>query len=362
MKFLDLVEQYREIQPEIDGAVLGVLGSGQYVLGPEVEGLEREAAEYFGVPRAVGVASGTDALILSLRALGVGPGDEVITTPFTFVATAEAIRSVGATPVFVDIDPGTFNIDPRLITAAVGPGTKAIIPVHLFGLPAPIDEICRIARDNGLFVIEDCAQAAGATTGSKKVGSFGDAATLSFFPTKNLGCYGDGGMILTGGEEVWERVRVLRAHGAREKYQSSISGYNSRLDALQAAVLRVKLPHLDRYNEKRRQVASWYDENLPAGCLPAVPDGVAHVYHLYTIRCPSRDAVQDALREEGIPFGVYYPVPLHLQEAFRDLGVGEGSLPESERASREVLSLPFYPEISRDDVLRVASVVTDALK
>ncbi|MCG2796693.1 MAG: DegT/DnrJ/EryC1/StrS family aminotransferase [Actinomycetia bacterium] len=362
MKFLDLTEQYREIQPEIEKTVLSVLQSGQYVLGPEVEGLEREVAGYFGARWAVGVASGTDALILSLRALGVGHGDEVITTPFTFVATAEAIRSVGATPVFVDIDPDTFNISPSLIAAAIGPGTKAIIPVHLFGLPARVDEICSVARDNGLFVVEDCAQAAGATAGGKRVGSFGDAAALSFFPTKNLGCYGDGGMILTGSEDVRESVRMLRAHGAREKYQSEVSGYNSRLDALQAAILRVKLPHLDRWNEKRRQVASWYDDNLPAGCLPAVPEGVAHVYHLYTIRCTSRDTVEDALRKEGIPYGVYYPVPSHLQEAFRDLGVEEGSLPESERASREVLSLPFYPEMSRDDALLVASVVRDALQ
>lgn len=283
MKFIDLQKQYRSLEAEIDNAIKTVMESGQYILGPNVDALEEELPDYVGVDYGMGVASGTDALVLSLRALDIGIGDDVITTPFTFAATAEAIVTVGATPVFVDIEPDTFNIDPLLIPHAITHRTKAIIPVHLFGLPANIEEICRVANEHNLHVIEDNAQALGATFNGRKTGSFGIVSALSFYPTKNLGAAGDGGMVLTSSKFVNDTVQQLRDHGCLEKYKSAASGYNSRLDEIQAAVLRVKLPYLDTWNAKRREVASWYGEMLTTKVVPAVREGAKHVYHAYTI-------------------------------------------------------------------------------
>jgi dTDP-4-amino-4,6-dideoxygalactose transaminase len=341
----DPLPEVEALWEELQAAALRVLRSGRYILGPEVEAFEEEVAQYLGVKHAIGVNSGTDALVIALRALGVGPGDEVITTPFTFFATAEAISLVGATPVFVDIDPRTFNINPDLIPSAITPRTKAILPVHLYGLPAEMDPILEIARSHGLKVLEDCAQAFGATYKGRRVGTLGDAGAFSFFPTKNLGGFGDGGLIVTNSDEVAERARMLRAHGSRRKYYNEAIGYNSRLDTLQAALLRVKLPRVDAWNEARRQVASRYNELL-AGLLglvlPEVSEG--HVFHQYTVRVlgGKRDEVQRALEAQGIGTMVYYPVPLHRLPVYTHMGL---SLPEAERAAQEVLSLPMGPAL-----------------
>jgi len=361
LKFIDLEKQYKSLEAEIDRAVKSVMDSGQYILGPNVEGLENELADYIGVDYGVGVASGTDALVLSLRALDIGTGDEVITTPFTFVATAEAIISVGANPVFIDIEPDTFNINPRLIKDAITPRTKAIIPVHLFGLSASIEEICQIANEYVIHVIEDNAQALGATYSGRKTGSFGIASAVSFFPTKNLGAMGDGGMVLTANKAINDKTRQLRNHGCLEKYNSEVPGYNSRLDEVQAAVLRVKLPYLDTWNERRREIASWYGKLLPKGIAPVVKEGVEHVYHAYTIRHYKAKRIAEALRSSGIPYGTYYPIPLHLQSSFKLAGTNNTELTESEKASREVVSLPMYPELKREEVSRIASIVGDAI-
>lgn len=341
---------------ELEEAFRRVMRSGQYILGPEVEALEREAAAYLGVKHAIGVNSGTDALFIALRALGVGPGDEVITTPFTFFATAEAISLVGATPVFVDIDPRTFNLNPKLIDPALTPRTKAILPVHLYGLPAEMDPILEIARAHGLKVLEDCAQAFGATYKGRKVGTLGDAGAFSFFPTKNLGGYGDGGLIATNDDGVAELARMLRAHGSRRKYHNEMVGYNSRLDALQAAFLRVKLRHVDAFNARRREVAASYHQFLqgvPGLVLPPLVEG--HVFHQYTVRIlEGRDRVAEALAREGVGTMVYYPVPLHRLPVYAHMGA---ALPEAERAAREVLSLPMGPFLSEEDLLRVADAL-----
>lgn len=361
MKFIDLQKQYRSLEAEIDAAIKAVMDSGQYILGPNVEALEHDLADYVGVDYGIGVASGTDALVLSLRALEIGPGDEVITTPFTFAATAEAIVNVGATPVFVDVVPATFNIDPSLIPGAITKRTKAIIPVHLFGLPANMEKICRIADEYGLKVIEDNAQALGATYDGRKTGAFGIVSALSFYPTKNLGAAGDGGMVLTSSASVRDMVRQLRDHGSLRKYYSEFSGYNSRLDEIQAAVLRVKLPHLDAWNARRRDVASWYDDILPDEIVPATMVEAEHVYHEYTIRHPRIYEIAEALQASGVPYGTYYPAPLHLQDAFRQYAAGVSQFPESEKASREVLSLPMHPELEQEDVFRIAAIVKDAM-
>jgi dTDP-4-amino-4,6-dideoxygalactose transaminase len=349
----DPLPEVEFLWPELEEAFRRVMRSGQYILGPEVEAFEEEVASYLGVKHAVGVNSGTDALVIALRALGVGPGDEVITTPFTFFATAEAISLAGATPVFVDIDPRTFNINPDLIPSAITPRTKAILPVHLYGLPAEMDPILEIARSYGLKVLEDCAQAFGATYRGKKVGTLGDAGAFSFFPTKNLGGFGDGGLIATNSDEVAERARMLRAHGSRRKYYNERVGYNSRLDALQAAFLRVKLRHVDAWNEARRQVASRYNEllaGLPGLVLPEVSPG--HVFHQYTVRVlGGRDRVAEALAREGVGTMVYYPVPLHRLPVYAHMGA---ALPEAERAAREVLSLPMGPFLTREQAHGVA--------
>jgi dTDP-4-amino-4,6-dideoxygalactose transaminase len=356
---LDLKAQYQSIKDEIDEAVLGVMDSGYFVLGPNVKALEAEVAEYVGCQYGVGVASGTDALRLSLEALDIGPGDEVITTPFTFVATANTISHAGARPVFVDIDPRTYNIVPAQIEAAITKRTKAIVPVHLYGQPAEMDAIMDIARRHNLYVIEDCAQAIGAEDDGRRVGTFGDLACFSFYPTKNLGAFGDAGMVTTNDPDLAERVTVLRQQGSRTRYYHDVLGFNSRLDEMQAALLRVKLRYLDDWQARRRQIAAHYDQLL--GNLgvetPFVRPGVTHVYHQYTIRVARRDDLHEFLREHGVGSMIYYPLPLHLQEMYRDLGYAEGSLPVSEQAGCEVLSLPVYPELVEEQIQAVAEAI-----
>ena len=359
---LDLTEQYRTLKSDIVRAVTDVFEGGAYINGPNVKALEEEIAAFVGVPYAIGLNSGTDALHLALRALDIGPGDEVITTPFTFVATTEAIGIVGATPVFVDIDPATFNIDPSLIEAAITPRTKAILPIHLYGHPAPMSEIMAIAKKHNLAVVEDCAQAIGAEIDGKKVGSFGDVGAFSFFPSKNLGAYGDGGMATTNRKDLADRMRSLRAHGGRIKYHHEELGVNSRLDEVQAAILRVKLPHLNSWIERRRDNAHWYSDQVSAFAkTPAETPGTVHAYHQYTIRVQNRDVVQKQLADAGVQTMVYYPVPLHMQEVHANLGYKEGDFPESERAAREVLSLPMFPELHAEQREAVREALRAAL-
>lgn len=348
---LDLKEQFEALRDEITGAAEAVFRSGHFINGPNVEAFERELAAYVGTRYAVGLNSGTDALHLALRALDIGPGDEVITTPFTFVATTEAIGIVGATPVFVDIDPATFNIDENLIEAAITERTKAIVPVHLYGAPASMERTLEVANKHGIRVVEDCAQAIGAEYRGKRAGSLGDAGCFSFFPSKNLGAYGDGGMVTTDSLELAQRIRSLRAHGGRVKYHHEELGVNSRLDELQAAFLRVKLRYLDRWNAERRRLAARYTERLkssPAIAVPHEASDVTNVYHQYTIRVAGRDRVREQLRSAGVDSMVYYPVPLHLQRVHRGLALEAGSFPVAETAAAEVLSLPMYPELGTE--------------
>ena len=356
---LDLKGQYESIKYEINEAVQGVLGSGHFVLGPNVEALEKEVAEYCQCRHGVGVASGTDALRLSLHALGIGPGDEVITTPFTFIATTNTISHTGAGPVFVDINPRTYNIDPAKIEEAITERTKAILPVHLYGHPVDMGCIMEIAKRHGLRVIEDCAQAIGAEYQGKRVGSFGDVGCLSFYPTKNLGAYGDGGMVVTNDPEIAERIDILRRQGGRVKYHAEVLGFNSRLDELQAAILRVKLRHLNEWIEARQQRAHRYSELLSDSDVITPYEGsdVRHVYYLYTIRAPRRDELRDHLKQRGISTMVYYPLALHRQKLYRDRGYAKVSLPQSERAERQVLSLPMYAELSEEQVKAVVGTI-----
>jgi dTDP-4-amino-4,6-dideoxygalactose transaminase len=356
---LDLRAQYQSIRGEINEAVLGVLESGHFVLGPNVKALEQEVAQRCGCAYGVGVASGTDALRLAMDAMEIGPGDEVITTPFTFIATANTISRAGAAPVFVDIDPQTFNLNPVLVERAITRRTRAILPVHLFGQLADMGALMELAVRYDLPVVEDSAQAIGATFEGQPACSFGIIGCLSFYPTKNLGAYGDGGMAVTCNAEMAERLDVLRRHGGRVKYYYEQLGYNSRLDELQAAILRVKLRHLDAWTEGRRQVAARYDEllaDLPV-TTPYQAPGRRHVYHQYTIRAPRRDQLQSFLKEQGIGTMIYYPLPLHLQEMYADLGLGEGSFPEAERAAGEVLALPIYPELTEDQIEQVSHAI-----
>ncbi len=359
---LDLQAQYQTIKPEIDRAIQQVLDRGQFILGPEVEALEREIAAYCGVSHAVAVASGTDALELSLRACGIGPGDEVLTTAFSFFATAEAIVAVGATPVFVDIELSTYNVDPERVEQAVTPRTKALIPVHLFGHPCAMEEIMEVAKAHRLKVIEDCAQAIGARYHDRPVGSFGDAAALSFYPTKNLGGYGDGGMVLAKDASVAEQVRLLRTHGSRERYHHVALGTNSRLDELQAAILRVKLRHLDAWNEARRRNAGHYQEvfsrhRLQEILLPKALPECRHVYHLYTIRTPHRDRVREALAAQGIMSEIYYPSPVPSQPALDGVTALPLKFPCAEEACQSVLSLPMYAELDIQAIDQIVQAV-----
>jgi dTDP-4-amino-4,6-dideoxygalactose transaminase len=355
----DLTAQYRSIRTEVDAAIKQVLDEGRFILGPVVEELEREIALYCGAPHGVAVNSGTDALLLALAALGVGPGDEVITTPFTFVATIEAIAHLGATPVFADIEPATFNLCPARAECKVTERTKVVMPVDLFGQPADREGFAALAERHGVHLVYDAAQAIGSLYDDRPVGAYGSAATLSFFPTKNLGAYGDGGMVLMASDEVAERVRTLRFHGSGGGYAYREIGYCSRLDALQAAILRVKLRYLDRWTSARRSHAALYAERLAgAGCvLPQSMPRVSHTFHQFTIRHPERDRLRAHLAEADVQSGIYYPSPLHTQQAYRHLGYREGELPEAERACREVLSLPVHPDLTAEQIEHVCEAV-----
>jgi dTDP-4-amino-4,6-dideoxygalactose transaminase len=363
--FLDLKAQYAGIREEVLEAVTRVLESQHFILGPEVEALEKEVSALTACNHAIGCASGSDALILALLALEIGRGDEVITTPFTFVASAGSIARVGAKPVFVDIDPETFNVSPRAIEKAVTSRTKAIMPVHLFGLSADMDEIIAIAAGHGIAVIEDAAQAIGARYEGRAVGRLGLLGCFSFFPSKNLGGAGDGGLVTTQDASLAERLRLLRVHGGRKKYEYELLGMNSRLDALQAAILRVKLRHLDQWAAGRRRNAERYLELFHEFRLesmirpPVMPPGYAHVYNQFTIRVRDRDALREHLQSRGIPTEIYYPKPLHLQKAFAYLGHKSGDFPESEAASLEVLSLPIYPELTEENQRSVVAAIAD---
>lgn len=358
---VDLNTQYHNLKHEIDRAVLDTLESGQFILGPNVAAFEKEAAEYLGANHAVAVASGTDALHLALLAAGIGPGDEVITSTFTFIATAEAIRYVGATPVLVDIDSRTFNISPQLIEEAVTPRTRAVIPVHIFGQPADLTAIMAICDRHNLLLIEDCAQSFGATAGGKKTGTFGSAGCYSFFPSKNLGCYGDGGLIVCASDDMAEKIRALRNHGSRERYHHSVIGFNSRLDEIQAAILRVKLRHIDEFNEGRRRVAGLYSELLwDVVRVPIVDGNGLHIYHQYTILTNHRDHIMKKLAQSDIASAVYYPIPLHKQVVFAD-AYTETILPVAEHVAKRCMSLPIYPEMPEESVRLVAGVVAEAM-
>lgn len=354
---VDLAPELPLIEAALEAGFRETLRSGRYILGPNVEAFEREAASYLGVKHALGVANGTDALHLAVAALGIGRGDEVITPAFTFIATGEAIAYTGATPVFVDVDPRTFNVDPAAVAAAIGPRTKAILPVHLFGQAADMDALGALAARHGLALVEDCAQAFGADWRGRKCGALGTLGCHSFYPSKNLGCFGDGGMVTTDDDALAARVRVLRNHGSRETYRHEVIGYNSRLDELQAVVLRAKLPLLDRFNGSRQAHARRYTAAL-AGLALATPaehgDG-RHIYHQYTLRLAGRDALKSALAAAGIASAIYYPIPLHRQQAFAELPAVE--LPVAERLAREVLSLPMYPGLRDDQVDRIVQAV-----
>jgi dTDP-4-amino-4,6-dideoxygalactose transaminase len=361
---LDLAAQYAAIGPEVRAAVERVLASQQFVLGREGAELEREIAALCGVAYGIGVASGTDALILALRACGVDPGDEVILPTFTFVATGGAVSALGAKPVFADIRPDTYNIDLAAIERRITSRTRAIIVVHLYGLAADVDPILSLARAKNLPLIEDNAQAIGATYKTRRTGSLGDAACISFYPTKNLGACGDAGMVVTNSAELETRLRTLRNHGQTGKYFSSEPGWNSRLDEIQAAILRVKLRHLPDLQRARQAHAAEYHRLFsaaPGVAIPMTPEGHEHVYHQYTIRVEHRDAVQNHLSDRKIGSSVYYPVPLHLQPLYASLGYKRGDFPHAERAAQEALSLPMYPELRNDQIARVAEAVLESL-
>lgn len=362
---LDLKRQYDQIGKEIEKEVVDVLRSGSYILGPHNKDLADQLAKYVGVKHAVTLNSGTDALHLALRALDIGAGDEVISVAFTFIATTEAISIVGANPVFVDIDPDTFNIDVEKIENAITPKTKAIIPVHLYGQPCDMKVICDIAKRHNLFVIEDCCQAIGAKIGDQMVGSFGDVGCFSFFPTKNLGAMGDGGLLTTNSQLIKDRVNSLRNHGMTVRYYHDEIGINSRLDEIQAAILKVKFKHINEWNKKRRENAYRYNElfkNCPDIQTPKELDDAYCVYHQYTVKIPNRDEVHKILQEEGIGAMLYYPVPLHLQKVHQNLGVGEGSLPVTEANTKVVISLPMFPELTKEEQKIVADTLIKAIE
>jgi dTDP-4-amino-4,6-dideoxygalactose transaminase len=366
---VDLKAQYDSIKDEIDSAIQRVLQNGQFILGPEVKAFEEEIAAYCGTKYAIGVASGTDALHLALLACEIKSGDEVITTPFTFIATAESVAKCGARPVFADIDPKIYNIDPAQIEAKITPKTRAILPVHLYGQPAAMEHIIEIAKKYHLRVVEDAAQALGAEYKGKKAGSLGDAGCLSFFPSKNLGAYGDGGMVVTNDPRIAETVKVLRVHGSKTTYQHFKHGFNSRLDALQAAILRVKLKHLEKWNELRRSKALLYNRllgQLDTIETPFIEKNAKSSCNYYTIRVKhsrlSRDELREHLESKGIQTMVYYPLSLHLQEVYKYLGHKPGDFPQSELAQKQVLSLPMYPELSEGQIEEVVREVKEFLQ
>jgi dTDP-4-amino-4,6-dideoxygalactose transaminase len=356
---VDLKRQYHALKSEVDAALSDVLESTQFILGKNVSKLEEEISAYHGLAHAIGVANGTDALLLALRALEIKAGDEVITTPFTFIATAEVIALLNAVPVFVDICPDTFNLDCSQIEKKITSKTKAIIPVHLFGHPAEMDLVMEIARKYNLKIVEDCAQAFGAKYRGQKVGTIGDAGCFSFFPSKNLGGYGDGGMVITKHKDIAEKIRILRNHGSSTRYHHLLVGYNSRLDEIQAAVLCVKLKRIDEYNEARRHNAAIYCAAIKKKeiVLPSVSPGCEHVYHQFTIRTKNRDALASALGQKGIASAIYYPVPLHHQQAFFNMYHLDVVLPQAETCTKEVLSLPMFPELEEEEIKFIASVI-----
>jgi dTDP-4-amino-4,6-dideoxygalactose transaminase len=356
---LNIKKQYESIREDLIKVVSDVLDSGQYILGPKVREFEKLSAEHLGAAHGIGVASGTDALHLAVMALGIGPGDEVITTPFTFYATAEAIIYVGATPVFVDIDPDTYNIDVAKIEEKITDKTKAILPVHIFGHAANMPEIMKIAKKHGLSVIEDCAQSFGASINGQQTGSIGDAGCFSFYPSKNLGACGDGGLVTVNEDSLDEKIRVLRNHGSTGAYKHEYIGLNSRLDEIQAAILLVKLKHISRYNELRHEKASLYNSLIGDNVKkPVELDGFKHVYHQYTIQSPERDNIRQKLSDAEISSMIYYPVPVHLQPALSGLGYSKGDMPVAEKASSEVLSLPICPELLDTDIERIAGIIS----
>jgi dTDP-4-amino-4,6-dideoxygalactose transaminase len=350
--FLNLAAQFSALKHELLPVVEQVLAGGQYVLGPNVAEFERAMAAFTRTRFGIGVNSGSDALTLALRALEIGPGDEVITTPFTYLAPAEAIHQMGARIVFADIDPRTFCLDPGQAARRITPRTKAIIPVHLFGQAAPLKELLELAQARGITLVEDCAQAIGALHHGQPVGSFGRIGCFSFYPTKNLGAVGDGGLIATSDEGLAKKLKMLRAHGAERRYFHELHGFNSRLDELQAAILRVKLRHLDRWNARRAEIAERYRASLADRPLrlPVVASENSHVYHVYAVLAERRDALQQFLADRGVPTIIYYPRPLHRQKVFADLGYREGDFPVAEEIARKILPMPMYPELTEEQI------------
>lgn len=351
ISIVDLASSYELIKDEVEKAVLEVLSSGHYVLGPNVFSFEEELSKYVNSKHSIACANGTDALLLSLMALGIKEGDEVITVSHSFFATSEAIALVGAKPVFVDINESDFNIEVGSIESRITKNTKAIIPVHLYGQPCDITEVVKIAKKHNLYVIEDCAQALGAKLDGRNVGTFGDIGTISFFPTKNLGAFGDAGAIVTNDDKIAEKIKKLRLHGSSKRYVHEYVGLNSRLDEIQAAILRIKLRYLDEWNKKRQKAAERYNqlfENVKGVTTPKVKPNVHHIFHQYTIRLTNRDHVCEKLKEVGVESLIYYPIPIHLQKAFEYLGNQKGSLPVTEKICNEILSLPMHPELTSE--------------
>ena len=356
---VDLKSQYEDLKSEIDPALLQALSESCFILGPNVEAFEQETADYLEVRHALGCASGTDALHLALLTAGIKPGDEIITTAFTFAATGEAIRYLGARPVFVDIQADTLNIDPQKVKAAVTDRTRVILPVHLFGRAADMDELQAIAEQHDLLIIEDCAQSFGSRYHGRMTGALGQAGAFSFYPSKNLGCYGDGGLISTNDDEVAEQIRIYRNHGSSQRYHHDVIGYNSRLDELQAVILRIKLKHIDEFNLNRLRVAQTYNRLLADTEfeLPAIPDDRDHVFHQYTLLADNRDQLRDSVLSQKIACAIYYPVPLHRQQAFADTNTT--ALPVTDDISQRCLSFPIFPEMTEQQVETVCEAILD---
>jgi len=357
--FLNMTAQIAPLHSHLLEAAARVLTSGHFILGPEVAAFEREIAGYVGSTHAIGVNSGSDALTLALKALDIGPGDEVITTPFTYIAPAESIHQCGAKIVFADIDPETFCIDPIQVEGSVTSNTRAILPVHLFGQAAPLDALEKICETRRLHLVEDCAQSIGAVHRGRRLGSVGVFGCFSFYPTKNLGAAGDGGMVVTSDEKMAKKLRMLRVHGIEKRYFHDLHGVNSRLDEIQAAMLRVKLPHLEKWNHRRAEIASIYDEglkDLPLS-LPVVREGNSHIFHVYAVLSNQRDELHRHLTERGVPCLIYYPQPLHLQKVYEDKGWSRGQFPVAEKISETVLPLPMYPELTREQLTHVISCI-----
>ena len=359
---VDTKNQYLKIKKEVDEAIAAVIDSSQFIQGPAVKEFEKNAEKYLGAKHAIGCASGTDALQIAMMALGIKPGDEIITTPFTFVATTETIALLGAVPVYVDIDPKTFNIDPEKIEAKITPKTKAIMPVHLYGQPAEMDRIVEIAKKHNLYVIEDAAQAMGAKYHDKMICTIGDIGCMSFYPSKNLGAFGDAGMLTTESDDLAEKIRMIISHGSKKKYYHETLGVNSRLDSIQAAILDVKLKHLDEYCDARNEAARKYNERLKDHVeVPYVMPGVKHIYHQYSIRVKNRNGMQEFLKENGIPSMIYYPVPLHLQEAYK-YSYTKGDYPVSEEIAEDIISLPMHTELDDLQIDFISGKVIEFLK